>query len=250
MKIICLANNWTGWQVVKGLKERGEQIVGLVVHPEGKARFRDEILEAAGLGDGQVFDGSRLRDPAVLEQIAALEPDLGLSLFFAYIMRPEFLEIFPREVINLHPGYLPYNRGVYANVFSILDDAPAGVTLHYVDQGVDTGDIIARLPVLVEPDDTGKTLYRRLEKACLELFWETWPQVSSGTNPRTPQDPAEGSAHSFGDIEGLDLIDLDKAYTGRELINLLRARTFPPYRGAYFLHKGQKVYLRLELEKE
>ena len=250
MKILYLGNNWTGWQVLKGLKERGEQIAGLVVHPGQAARFRPEILEAAGLEPQRVFEAPALRDPATLEAIAALEPDLAVSVFFGYVLRPEFLKLFPRETINLHPGYLPYNRGIYTNVFSILEGTPAGVTLHYVDQGVDTGDIIARREVAQKPTDTGETLYHRQEKACLDLFFSAWPEVKAGTNQRIPQEPGQGTAHVLADLAGLDEIELDRQYSGRELIDLLRARTFPPYRGAYFRHQGKKIYLRLELEEE
>jgi methionyl-tRNA formyltransferase len=250
MKILYLGNNWTGWRVLQGLKERDEQIVGLVVHPADKASHRDEILEAAGLEPARVFQGPSLRDPATLEAIAALGADMAVSVFFGYILRPEFLRLFPRETINLHPGYLPYNRGIYTNVFSILENTPAGVTLHYVDRGMDTGDIIARREVAKKPSDTGETLYRRQERACLDLFFSAWPEVKAGVNQRTPQDPGQGTTHGFADLEGLDEIKLGRQYSGRELIDLLRARTFPPYRGAYFRHGDKKIHLRLELEEE
>lgn len=250
MKIIFLANNWTGWKVLQGLRERDEHIAGLVVHPEDKARYRAEILEAAGLEPERVFEGPALRDPRTLEAIAALKADMAVSVFFGYILRSEFLKLFARETINLHPGYLPYNRGIYTNVFSILDGTPAGVTLHYVDQGVDTGDIIARQEVAKNPTDTGQSLYHRQEKACVDLFFSAWPEVKAGTNPRRPQEPDQGTAHGFADLDGLDEIGLDRKYTGRELIDLLRARTFPPFRGAYFKHQGKKIFLRLDLEEE
>jgi methionyl-tRNA formyltransferase len=247
MRILFLGNNWVGWQIVRWLREEGEQIVGLVVHPPHRSKFRDEIILGAQVSSGHIFNGSQLHQADVLNTIRSLNPDIGISVFFGYILRPNFLEIFPAGVINLHPAYLPYNRGAYPNVWSIVEDTPAGVTLHYVDDGVDTGDIIAQREIPVEPIDTGETLYRRLEKACVELFKETWPLIRSGQSPRFPQRKDEGTYHRISDIERIDRIDLERTYTAKQLIDIIRARTFPPYPSAYFEYQGRKVYLRLQL---
>lgn len=250
MRILFLGNNWVGWQIAQWLKEQNEQIVGLVIHPPQKRKYGDEIIRSAQVSPEYIFDGSRLRQPEVLEAIKVLRPDVGLSVFFGYILRPDFLDLFPAGVVNLHPAYLPYNRGAYPNIWSIVERTPAGVTLHYVDAGVDTGDIIARRQVPIEPVDTGATLYRKLEQACVDLFEETWPLIRSGQASRIPQGKEEGTYHRTQDVEQIDHIDFDRAYTTRELIDVIRALTFPPYPGAYFIHEGRKVYLRLQLSYE
>jgi len=247
MRILFLGNNWVGWQIVKWLREQNEQIVGLVTHPPHKRKYGNEIIRCAEVDPDRIFDGSQLRQPEILRAIKALDPDIGLSVLFDYILAPKFIEIFPAGVINLHPSYLPYNRGNYPNVWSIVDRTPAGVTLHYVDAGLDTGDIITQRQVPVEPVDTGETLYRKLEQACIELFKDTWPLIRSGRVPRMPQRSNEGTYHRARDVERIDHIDLNRKYTARELIDIIRARTFPPYSGAYFVHEGRKVYLRLKL---
>jgi methionyl-tRNA formyltransferase len=135
-------------------------------------------------------------------------------------------------------------------VWSIIEGTPAGATIHYLDEGIDTGDIIAQSEVPVEAIDTGASLYSRLEECCIELFQNTWPAIRSGTAPRTPQTRQAGTAHRTSDVERIDRIDLDRSYNARELINVLRARTFPPYSGAYFIEQGRRVGLRLQLEYE
>jgi methionyl-tRNA formyltransferase len=247
MRILLFANNWVGWQVTRWLHERGDELVGLVVHPAHKRRYSNEIVESAGLPVNCVFDGTHLREPNVVEAVKALRADIGISIFFGYILRADFLDLFPAGVINLHPSYLPYNAGAYPNVWSIVEGTPAGVTLHYIDAGVDTGDIIAQRQVPVEPVDTGETLYRKLEKACVELFQETWPLIVKGQAGRFSQAQRAGTCHHTRDIEQIDDIGLDRSYLARELINILRARTFPPYMGAYFRDGERKVYLRLQL---
>lgn len=249
MRILFLGNNWLGWQVVRWLAGRGEEIVGLVVHPPGRQKFTQEIVDSVNVDPPHVFTGSELHQPQVLDAIVTLRPDIGVSVMFGYLLRPRLLDLFPRGCVNLHPALLPYNRGAYPNVWSIVERTPAGVTLHYIDAGVDTGDIIVQRGVPVEPVDTGATLYRKLEQGALDLFQEAWPQVGTGTAPRHPQ-MGEGTYHRTRDVARIDEIHLDQRYTAREMIDIIRARTFPPHPGAYFVHGGRKVYLRLELQYE
>jgi methionyl-tRNA formyltransferase len=248
MKILYFGNNWLGWKVLEWLAPQRDEIAGLVLHPPDRRKLGDELLAAARASADCVFDGSRLRDPAVLQAIRDLRADLAVSVLFGYILRPELLELFPSGAINLHPSLLPFNRGACPNVWSIADGTPAGATLHYVDARVDTGDIIAQSSLEVEPVDTGESLYRKLEQLSLDLFRQTWPRFREGAAPRTPQPAGCGTAHRLLDLKSIDEIDLDRQYTGRELINILRARTFAPYPGAYFRAGGRRVYMRLELE--
>jgi len=232
---------------MRWLREQNEQIIGIVLHPLHKRRYGDEIIRSAQIKPVHIFNGAQLRQPEVLQAIKALNPDIGLSVLFDYLLPPEFIEIFPSGIINLHPSYLPYNRGNYPNVWSIVEGTPSGVTLHYIDEGVDTGDIIAQKEVLVEPIDTGETLYRKLERESVRLFQEIWPLIKARRAPRIPQSNEAGTYHRTRDVESIDKIELDHTYTARDLINILRARTFPPYSGAYFIDHGRKVYLRLQL---
>src|SRR3989304_1857394 len=109
---------------------------------------------------------------------------------------------------------------------------------------------LCRRRVEVEPTDPAETLYRRLESACVELFTQAWPLVRAGKAPRISQNGAPGTSHRMQDVERIDEIDLQATFKAQELIDLIRARTFPPYPGAYFRSGGRKVYLRLQLEYE
>ena len=234
--------------MLEWLKAEGEEIVGLVVHPAEKGKYREEILSASKLDDARIFEGPALRDTQSVETILGLNADIGVSAYFGYLIGPEMLKALPKGCVNVHPSMLPFNRGAYPNVWTIVDRTPAGATIHFVEEGVDTGDIIAQMEVSVEPTDTGQSLYRKLERASLELFKSTWPLIATGTNTRIPQSEGEGTHHRVKDVERIDEIDLDGTYKAGDLIDLLRARTFPPYKGAYFTVDGRRVYLRLELE--
>jgi methionyl-tRNA formyltransferase len=250
MKILVLANNWVGWQIVGWLKERSDQIVGLVVHPLQKGKYRSEIIQSANLPENFIFDGSKIHEPEVFNAIQELKADIGLSISFGYILRNNFLDLFPAGVINLHSSYLPFNRGAHPNIWSIIDKTPAGATLHYIDEGVDTGRIIAQKQVAVMPEDTGETLYRKLEQASISLFMDAWPLVCSGKICAVNQSVESGTHHMVRDLAQVDEIQLDQMYRAADLINILRARTFPPYPGAFYVENNRKVYLRLQLIRE
>lgn len=247
MSVVLFANNRVGWRVAELL---APELSALVIHPEGRRRFTDEIVAAAGLPEDRVFEAPGLSSPEVRSALLALAPQVGVSALFGYLLRPDTLAIFPGGVVNLHPSLLPWNRGAHPNVWSIVEGTPAGATVHYINGGVDTGDVIAQRAVPVEPVDTGETLYHRLEAACVELFRDTWPLIRAGTAPRTPQPAGAPAAHRARDVERIDEIDLDRTYTARALLDLIRARTFPPYRGAYFRVDGRRVGVRVTLEYE
>jgi methionyl-tRNA formyltransferase len=249
MRILYLGNNWVAWQVLKWLKEQGEEVVGLVIHPPLKQEYALELVRVVDLPPNRVYDGSQLQKLETFNAIKVLDADIAVSVLFDYIFNNKFLRLFPHGVINLHPAYLPYNRGQYPNVWSIIEGTPSGTTLHYIDdEGIDTGDIIAQKEVPVDPIDTGETLYHKLEKASVELFKETWPLIKTGKALRFSQGSRAGTYHRVQDVRTIDEIDLNRTYVARDLINILRSRTFPPYKGAFFGDNGKKVYMRLHLE--
>ena len=247
MRILFLGNNWVGWQIVHWLKEQSEEVIGLVIHPCKKRKYGEEIIQSANVDPTCIFNGARLDKPATLQAVEALRPDIAISALFGYILRPEFLDLMPAGCVNIHHAFLPQGRGSCPNVWSIIDGTSAGVTLHYMDAGIDTGEIIAQREVSVEPIDTGKSLYRKLEQVSVDLFKEAWPLIRSGRATRTPQQRHAGTYHRISDLVRVDEIDLNRSYLAKDLINVIRARTFSPYEGAYFWHRGRKVYLRLEL---
>jgi methionyl-tRNA formyltransferase len=250
VRIIYFGNNWLGWQLLQFVKAQGAEVVGLVLHPPARRKFGEQIIAATALPPDRVFDASRIGELEFVDSLTGLKPDLGLSVSFGYILRRELLSLFHRGCINLHTSLLPWNRGANPNVWSIIDGTPAGVTLHYIDDGVDTGDIIAQEEVSVAPTDTGQTLFAKLEHAAVKLFVRTWPAfLARGIKP-TPQDITVGSTHRVSDLARLDEINLSERYTAGDLINILRARTFNPYSGAYFLHNGRKIFMQLTLKEE
>lgn len=249
MRLICLVNNYLGWQALEYLRQQAE-VVGVVLHPPERIGFEKEILASARAAGARIIPADDLRSPNGLESIAQLNAEMGVSVMFGYLLKPEFLSLLPQGCINLHPAYLPYNRGAYPNVWSIVDGTPAGVTLHYVDEGMDTGDIIRQKRVPALSTDTGETLYRKLEAAGLELLRESWPDIQAGRILRTPQLAGSGTLHKAADTACIDEIRLAETYRAEDLLNILRARTFPPHKGAFICSGGRKLYIRIQFEED
>ena len=250
MKIICFANNTVGLEAVRHLRIAGADIVALVIHEPSKQKHSDEIIAAADLPPENIIIANTLSSSDTLKQIAALKPDCGVSAFFGYILQKPLIDIFPRGIVNLHTSLLPLNRGSYPNVWTIVDKTSAGVTMHLVDEGVDTGPILAQAEIQRCAADTGLSLNQRLEAAVIELFQSNWDKFVSGELKPQPQNDSKASTHRAGDTASIDRIDLDANVRAGDLIDILRARTYPPHRGAYFEVDGQKYFMELKIEKE
>lgn len=249
MRYVFLGNGKLALDVLRWLVEKGEPPVGLVVHPPDRARQRDDLISAAGLDADYVREAPTLQTAEGVAWLRSLDPDRLISVLFGYVLGESVLAIPRGEAVNLHLAYLPHNRGANPNVWSIVERTPAGVTLHVMEAKIDTGDIIAQQIVQVAPTDTGASLYAKLETAGLDLFCAHWHELTSADLPRSPQ-AHNGSVHRTRDLDHIDRIDPDRSMRAGELIDIVRARTFPPYKGAYLNVAGRRIYLRLELVEE
>jgi methionyl-tRNA formyltransferase len=190
-----------------------------------------------------------LTEPDQLEVIRDIKPDLIVSVGFDHLVPADILTIPSEGAINLHPSLLPHNRGKSPNVWPLVDGTPAGVTLHYMDEAFDTGDIIAQREVETSFADTGKRLHRRLEDAQYDLFTELWPDIESGTVERIPQDSENGSYHTTEDFLELCELNPDAEVRIEDLLNRLRALTFPPFDNAQILVDDETYYVDIEIRR-
>jgi methionyl-tRNA formyltransferase len=133
------------------------------------------------------------------EQITLEDENLKLADFivsfgYRHILNQSVIQYVRQRAINLHISYLPWNRGADPNLWSFLEDSPKGVTIHYLNEGIDTGDILAQEEVAFSTDDTLRTSYDRLCWCIENLFKKFWPCIRTGEMEAHPQ-PAGGSIH-------------------------------------------------------
>ncbi len=118
---------------------------------------------------------------------------------YRHIIKKSVIDFLPDRIINLHISYLPWNRGADPNLWSFLDNTPKGVSIHYVDTGIDTGDIIAQKEILFkEEQETLASTYCRLQQEIVILFKNIWPDILTCSCPRQSQDKG-GSFHTTRD---------------------------------------------------
>jgi len=243
-----MANGLVGVEIAKALAKLNEEIVGLFIPSSKNQISTDETISILQVPRDKIFVANKSWTNDELAVLSNLQPDLILAIYWPYIL-PKNVFLIPRYgTINFHMAYLPYNRGKKPNVWPILDGTPAGISMHYIDEGVDTGPIIARTKIVVEPVDTAETLFYKQVKEFPKLFCDVWPRLKKNGALKGSVDPEVGTFHFDSEFQKLNEIDLTKSIMPIDLINLLRAKTFPPHPGAYFMHDGRKVYVRIQLE--
>jgi methionyl-tRNA formyltransferase len=142
--------------------------------------------------------------------------------------------------MNAHGSLLPKYRGrCPVNWVLINGETETGVTLHYMVEKPDAGDIVGQKRVEISFEDTALTLMGKLEKAAVLLLEETWPLIKKGRNRRTRMDLSKGSY--FGGRKPEDGL-IDWRRTNTEIYNLVRAVTHP-YPGAFTYHNGRKMLI-------
>jgi methionyl-tRNA formyltransferase len=171
-------------------------------------------------------------------------------LWWPHIIGDEIIKIPKFGVINTHPSLLPYNRGKNYNFWNLVEDVPFGVSLHFIGKKIDGGDIIFQNEILKSWEDTGESLYYKAKQEMIKLFKEKYEKIIENKYVRVKQNLDEGSFHYSNELENASQIFLEKNYKASELLNLLRAKTFPPYNGCFFIDNNNKYEILIEIKKK
>jgi methionyl-tRNA formyltransferase len=143
---------------------------------------------------------TQTEEPLDCALIDSLSVDFLVSHGYRHILRPNVLDRFPKRAVNLHISYLPWNRGADPNLWSFVENTPKGVSIHYLDAGIDTGDLIAQKKRDFAAGETLRTSYARLQAEIAQLFAERWSQIRNGTCAVARQ-VGPGSFHRVADRE-------------------------------------------------
>jgi methionyl-tRNA formyltransferase len=241
--VLLLADGAVGEACVNWLLANHLADVALVI------TTTDNAISAAARKAGvatAIFESSEQIVALVRE--LGLAPELGLLLWWPRIIKSPLIGLPKNGFINTHPSLLPYNRGKHYNFWAIVEQAPFGVTLHLVDEGVDTGPILAQTSLDHGWEDTGETLYLRARTAVIDLVKATYPALRKGSIAPRPQVASQGSFHWKSELEPASRIALDATTTARDLLNRLRARTFPGYPGCRFYEDGRTYEVTVSIK--
>lgn len=240
-KLVLFANDKVGLSVAKFLIDSYPDDLALVVVLNGS-----EIPLACK--SAQIPWVTYTNEQELTQVLETIEFDLGLLAWWPHLISEELLKKAPAGFINTHNSFLPFNKGKHPYFWALAEQTKYGVSLHYADNSIDGGDILAQTEILYTWEDNADSLYSRSLEAMTELVREAYPAIRLGLLEGVPQESV-GNIHYSAQLKVAKEVDLDKHYTGRELINLLRAGSsdsteFPP---CFFLDNGQKYSIKVTI---
>jgi methionyl-tRNA formyltransferase len=214
-------------------------IVGVVTRPDkpqgrGLRVTSPPVAVVATQYALEVLQPETLRDPEFLAQLGRLEPDLIVVVAYGRIIPPDVLRVAPMGGINLHPSLLPRYRGAAPIPRAIAaGETETGVTILYVSDELDAGDIILQRSVAIHADDTAGTLEARLAQEGATLLVEALGLLETNHAPRHPQDPSRVTvAPKLMQDEAL----IHWSDPAEKIVNMVRA--FDPWPVAYTFRDG------------
>src|SRR5437867_1701801 len=197
MRIVFIGAGEIGVPTLQALLRSSEhQLTGVVTQPDkpvGRAQRIEPppIKKALAGGKVPVLQPARIKDRQAIEEICALQPDAIVVMAYGQILPRDVLEIPPIACLNLHASLLPRWRGAAPIQAAIAaGDRETGITVMYMAEGLDTGDILLQRKIDISPTDTGGSLHDRLAQIAPEALLEALQMLAKGSQPRTPQDNA------------------------------------------------------------
>ncbi len=235
MRIVFIGTGEIGRPTLRALLASPQyEVVGAVTQPDKPAGRAQRIqpspikteLAARPL---PVLQPARIREPAAIAEIQARAPDVIVVMAYGQILPRSVLEIPRLACLNLHASLLPRHRGAAPIQAAIAaGDEETGITVMFMDEGLDTGDILLQSRLTIEPDETGGSLHDRLAEVAPGALLEALGLLTAGRAPRTPQDAALATyAPKLERADGR----IDWSETAETIERKIRA--FDPWPGAF-----------------
>ncbi|MHA6532493.1 methionyl-tRNA formyltransferase [Paenibacillus sp. BAC0078] len=249
MKIVFMGTPAFAVPSLQMLVEEGYEVVAVVTQPDRpqgrKKTLTPSPVKEAALSLGlPVLQPERLRRPEAVAELAAYEPDMIVTAAYGQILPKSVLELPQNGCVNVHGSLLPkYRGGAPIQRCIINGEKVTGVTLMYMAEGIDTGDMISRAKVPIEDEDTSGTLFEKLSLAGRELLKVEMPRLANGLVQATPQDDSEAT---YAPNLSREDERIDWSAGSRSIYN--RIRGLVPFSGAFTLWNGEtfKVWAALK----
>lgn len=227
---------------LRSLHSTGHTIGAVITQPDrpaGRGRsLSPPPVKTAALELGlPILQPANLRDPSAVEQIAALQPEVIVAVAYGQILRKAVLDLPPKGVLNVHPSLLPRWRGATPIPAAILaGDTETGVTIMLMDEGMDTGPVLAQVRAPIADTDTSATLTASLAELGASLLADTLPRWLAGEIAPIPQD--DSAATSTRPLTSEDGI-IDWSLPAVEIWR--RVRAYDPWPGAHANANGEGI---------
>jgi len=225
---------------LEAIYNEGHNIIAVVTNPDrpkgrGMKMIASPVKEFAIEKSIPVLQPEKIGD--IKETLIHLNPDLFCVVAYGKILPKDILDIPKKGSINVHGSLLPKYRGAAPIQWAVINgEKTTGITTMYMDEGMDTGDIILKKEVEIGEDETTGELWERLSNIGGELLVETVKRIEEGTAPRTKQGPDFTMAPMLN--KEMAKIDWENK-TAKEIKNLIRG--LDPIMGAYTLLNDKKL---------
>lgn len=242
MRIVYMGTPEIAAVILKRLLTGEDEVVLCVTQPDrpagrGKHLVFSPVKEVAVEAGIPVFQPEKIREPENVQVIREAKPDLVVVAAFGQILPKSLLDIPALGCINVHASLLPKYRGAAPIQWAILDgETETGVTIMYMAEGLDTGDMILKKSVPITETETGGSLHDKLAVLGADALMEAIPLLKAGTAVRTPQGEA---TTAYAKQLRKEMGQLDFTKPAKELERLIRG--FNPWPSAFTFHKERQM---------
>ncbi len=222
-----------------------DEVVAVFTQPDKKVGRKQTLTpppvkELAQSGGIPVYQPTSLRSKEVVGRIASLRPDLIVVVAYGKILPKAILELPPLGCVNVHGSLLPKYRGAAPIQWSVINgEAVTGVTTMYMDEGLDTGDMLLKAETPVGRDETSGELFERLSVMGADLLVETIEKIKLGCAPREKQNDAEAT---YAPMLDKSLSSINWGESAEKIHNLVRGLNPWPVAATTIEGKTLKLY--------
>ena len=242
MRIIFMGTPDFSVGTLEALVEAGHEVCLVVSQPDkpkgrgGKMQYTPVKEKALELGL-DVYQPQRVKETEFIEKLKEMNPDAIVVIAFGQILPKAILDMPKYGCINVHASLLPKYRGAAPIQWSVIDgEKETGVTTMYMNEGLDTGDIIDKVVVPIDKKETGGSLFDKLAIEGGKLILKTLIELENGTAVRTPQDDSKSNYAGMINKQ-LGKIDFNKS--ANEIERLIRGLN--PWPSAYTKMDGKTL---------
>lgn len=238
-----------GYEILKFVFQQNSNIEFVATCERDDSEYQKKIVELCESNNAKTFRKIDVNENSFLSYLTQENIDIIVLAWWPTIIKSRAINSVNIGWINLHPTLLPYGRGKHGYFWSIVEDTPFGVTIHFIHYGIDTGPILFQKRIPVTFEDTGQSLYDKGVKEVINLFKEKYSDIVSLNFTPKKQDNETSTFHYACEIDNATKIDLNEKYKAIDLINLIRARTFWSGPSVKINHNGYDYYIKLQIEK-
>ncbi|HLS30291.1 MAG TPA: formyltransferase family protein [Flavobacteriaceae bacterium] len=249
MKYVFAGDRQISVEILQFLISKGYKPEALLVSKGANESHAKALITTSNLPSSRIFEGQEFKSAEAIKFLTGLNLDYIFGIHFPYIIPKQVLDIPKVGFLNLHPAFLPYNKGWHTPSWAIIDKTPYGATLHFMAEELDAGDILHQKEINITPEDTANSLYFKVLALEVETFKEALPEILT-LKPTRIKQTEKGTSKTKKDLAAIQEINLSATYTGEELVNKLRALTTNRIEeAAYFIKDGKKIAVQVSLEQ-